>query len=164
MTPQIEDDVIVGNITGVTIADGGSTSSTAAPVQIINNDFVFNTVGLYLINTAATPMQAYVASNIFWQNHDQTNARNGFAIYSANPNMVTLRNNLFQGNGASDSTTSDSTATNNLGNGFNPAAARAAAAGFPGELRRQPGLRRSRSTRGPARTARPTCSSTPTST
>ena len=66
-------------------------------------------------------MQAYVASNIFWQNHDQTNARNGFAIFSATPNKVILQNNLFSGNGPSDSTTSDD-ATNNLGNGFNPAA------------------------------------------
>ena len=56
-----------------------------APVQVINDDFAFNTIGLVLDNTAATPLQAYVASNIFWQNHDQTNARNGFAIYSTNP-------------------------------------------------------------------------------
>ena len=90
-------------------------------MQIINNDFAFNTIGLILQNTAATPLQAYVASNIFWQNHDQTNARNGYAILSSNPNMVSLRNNLFQGNGPSDSKSSDVTATNNLGGGFNSA-------------------------------------------
>jgi hypothetical protein len=119
--PAIENDVIVGNINGVTITDGGSTAATTGPVQLINNDFVFNTIGLNLVNTGATPTQAYVASNIFWQNHDQTNARNGFAIFSATPNLVTLRNNLFQGNGPSDSQTSDVTATNNLGNGFSAA-------------------------------------------
>jgi hypothetical protein len=122
LTPQIEDDVIVGNIAGVVLDDGGSTSAAAGPVQIINNDFVYNTTGLDMFNTAATPMQAYVASNIFWQDHDQTNARNGFAIYSATPNLITMRNNMFQGDGSSDSTTSDTTATNDLGNGFDPAA------------------------------------------
>jgi hypothetical protein len=122
MTPQIEDDVIVGNVNGVAILDGGSTGSSTAPVPIINNDFVYNTIGLDLVNTAATPVQAYVASNIFSQNHDQTNARNGFAIVSTNPNLITLRNNLFQGNGSDDSKTHDTTATNNLGSGFSAAA------------------------------------------
>ena len=122
LTPQIENDVIVGNVDGVLISDGGSTPSTTSPTSIINDDFAFNTIGLILQNTASTPLQAYVASNIFWQNHDQTNARNGYAIFSTNPGMVSLRNNLFQGNGSSDSMTSDTTATNNLGNGFNPAA------------------------------------------
>ena len=87
--------------------------------NVINNTFAFNTVGLVLTNTTSTPLQAYVASNIFWENHDQTNARNGFAIFSTNPNKVSLQNNLFSGNGASE--TSQANATNDLGNGFNPA-------------------------------------------
>jgi hypothetical protein len=64
-------------------------------------------------------LQANVASNIFWENHDKTNARSGYAIFSANPNEASLRNNLFSGNGASE--TSQANATNDLGNGFNPA-------------------------------------------
>ncbi len=86
---------------------------------MINNDFAFNTIGLVLDNTASTPEQAYVASNIFWENHDQTNARNGYAIYSENVNKVSLQNNMFYGNGASD--TNQANATNDLGNGFSPA-------------------------------------------
>ncbi len=122
LMPEIDDSVIVGNVTGIYINDAGSTPSTTAPAQLINNDFLYNTYGLFLSNTGSTPLQAYVASNIFWQNHDQTNARNGYAIFSSNPNLVTLRNNLFQGDGSSDSTTSDATATDNLGNGFNSSA------------------------------------------
>jgi hypothetical protein len=122
LTPNINDSVIVGNDIGVAITDGGSTPANTTPVQLINNDFVYNTYGLFLTNTSSTPVQAYVASNIFWQNHDQSNARNGYAIFSDNPGLTTLRNNLFQGNGSSDSTTSDPTATNNLGNGFSAAA------------------------------------------
>ena len=49
------------------------------------------------------PIQAYVASNIFWENHDQT-AGAGTASRSSRPTPTrsTLRNNLFFGNGASD--------------------------------------------------------------
>ena len=85
---------------------------------MINNDFVFNTIGLQLSDLPATPLDAYVASNIFFENHDQTNARNGYAIYSVYPNKVNLQNNLFDGNGPSDTTQVN--ATVNLGNGFNP--------------------------------------------
>jgi large repetitive protein len=119
LTPMIDDDVIAGNIDGVTITDGGNTAATTTPVNLINNDLVFNTIGLVLNNSSSSPVQAYVASNIFWENHDQTNARNGYAIYSTLPDKVNLRNNLFQSNGASD--TSQTNATNNLGNGFSPA-------------------------------------------
>ncbi len=114
--------MIVGNVDGILINDAGSTPATTAPVSVINDDFAFNTIGIYLQNTASTPLQAYIASNIFWENHDQTSARNGYAIESANPNMVNLRNNLFQGDGPSDSFTSDPSATNNLGNGFSATA------------------------------------------
>jgi hypothetical protein len=119
LTPSIYNDGIMGNVVGVDIVDGGSTPSSTSPVDVINNTFAFNTVGLYLTNTSSTPAQAYIASNIFWENHDQSNARNGLAIFSTNPNKVTLQNNLFYGNGASD--TSQVNATNDLGNGFSPA-------------------------------------------
>ena len=119
LTPSIYNDGIIGNVDGLYINDGGSTASTTSPVNVINNTFAFNTNGLVLNNTATTPSQAYVASNIFWQNHDQSNARNGLAIFSTNPGKSSLQNNLFSGNGASE--TSQANATNDLGNGFNPA-------------------------------------------
>ena len=119
LTPSIYNDAIIGNTDGMVILDAGSTPASTSPVQVINNDFAFNTIGLILDNTAGSPRQAYVASNIFWENHDQTNARNGYAIFSQNVNKVSLQNNLFYGNGTSD--TNQSNATNNLGNGFNPA-------------------------------------------
>ncbi|MFI5457180.1 MAG: Ig-like domain-containing protein [Isosphaerales bacterium] len=119
LTPQIENDGVIGNIEGVVIIDGGGTTSQTNPVNLINNDFAFNTYGLVLSNTATTPLQAYVASNIFWENHDQSLARPGYAIFSSNPGKVSLQNNLFSGNGASE--TSQANATNDLGNGFDPA-------------------------------------------
>ena len=118
LVPSIYNDGIIGNIDGVIISDDGTTSSLTGPVNLVNNDFAFNTVGLYLQNAASSPLQALVTNNIFWENHDQTNARGGYAIYSENVNKVTLQNNLFYGNGASD--VSQTTATNNLGNGFSP--------------------------------------------
>jgi hypothetical protein len=119
LIPNVENDGLIGNIDGMVITDGGNTAATTPPANIINNDFAFNTIGLDLVNSFTTPDQASIASNIFWQNHDQTNQRNGFAILSTNPDKVNLRNNLFFGNGASD--TDQSNATNNLGNGFDPA-------------------------------------------
>ncbi len=59
-----------------------------------------------------------MANNIFWQNHDQTTARPGLGVYSQVINKVVLNNNLFSGNGASD--TSNAFAAVNIGNGFNP--------------------------------------------
>ncbi|MHB1557116.1 MAG: beta strand repeat-containing protein, partial [Isosphaeraceae bacterium] len=121
LAPTVEDNVVVGNVNGMVVSDAGSAPSTPL-TSIFNNDFVFNTDGLVLNNTGSTTAQAEIDNNIFWQNHDQTNARAGLAIYSSNPGKVNLRNNLFQGNGPSDSFTSDTTATNNLGNGFSAAA------------------------------------------
>ncbi len=119
LEPQVYNDVIAGNTYGYYLSDAGGTTSISAISNIIQNDFVFNTIGLVLSNSTTTPEQAYVANNIFWENHDQTNTRSGYAIFSTNPNKVSLRNNLFSGNGASD--TSQANATNDLGNGFDPA-------------------------------------------
>jgi large repetitive protein len=132
MTPSIFNDGIIGNIAGVEILDAGSTPTSTTPVQLINNDFAFNTTGLLLDNTATSPIQAYVASNIFWENHDQSNARNGFAIFSANINKVNLQNNMFFGNGAGES--DQSNATNTLGNGFSPTLLGTTAAAAQGNL------------------------------
>src|SRR5262249_43108854 len=114
-----ENDGIIGNTVGISITDGGSTGSTTSPVNLINNDIAFNTVGLALNNTASSPIQAYVASNIFWENHDQTLARPGFAILSTNANKASMRNNLFFGNGPSE--TSQATVVNTPQNGFSAA-------------------------------------------
>ena len=118
--PQIENNVIVGNNYGVVIADDGTTSGAPNPAQLINNDFAFNTFGLVLQNVASTPAQAYIANNIFWENHDQSNARNGAAIISVVPDKVSFRNNLFSGNGPSDTSPADDTI--NVGGGLNPSA------------------------------------------
>jgi hypothetical protein len=120
MNPSIENDGIIGNAVGMAITDGGlSAGTTVNPVNVINNDFAFNTIGLELINSATSPIQAYVASNIFWENHDQTLARSGFAIFSTNANKINMRNNLFFGNGASES--SQAGAVNTVQNGFSSA-------------------------------------------
>ena len=74
--PVIENDGFIGNIYGITLADGGTGSS--ATTTIINNTVAFNTIGLMAMNTDGTQsQQAYIANNIFWENHDQTNARGG---------------------------------------------------------------------------------------
>jgi large repetitive protein len=117
-TPQIENDVIDGNIEGVQIVDNG-TPSVANPVDLINNDFVYNTVGLQLSDQSTTPMEAYVASNIFFANFSQADATGGYAIYSVYPNKVTTQNNLFYDNGGN--ATSQVNANYNLGNGYIPA-------------------------------------------
>ncbi len=143
MTPQIENDVIDGNVDGVSITDAGSTSATASPVNMVNNDFVFNTVGLFLSNTLTSPVQAYVASNIFWENHDQE-ITTGYAIYSTNPNKIDMRNNLFYANGTSSTPSSQFAAVNTVQNGFSPLLLGATATGRaeqPGQLRREPHLR-----------------------
>ena len=54
------------------VKDAGA-SNTATMTIVINNTIAFNTNGLIALNNAATGSeQAYVANNIFWQNHDQT--------------------------------------------------------------------------------------------
>jgi hypothetical protein len=120
LTPIIENDGVIGNTVGVSVTDNGNTSLTVSPVNIINNDFAFNTIGLTLNNSAATPIQAYIANNIFWENHDQTLARSGFAIFSTVANKANLRNNLFFGNGAGES--AQANAVNNEQNGFSAGA------------------------------------------
>jgi hypothetical protein len=71
------------------------------------------------LNTASTgARQAYVANNIIWQNHTLTPARQGIGIVSQTANKLVLNNNMFSGNGASD--TNASGAALNIGNGFDP--------------------------------------------
>ncbi|WP_165073598.1 hypothetical protein [Paludisphaera rhizosphaerae] len=115
-TPTIVNNGIIGNVTGLYLKDSGTTAST----NVINNTFAYNTYGLWAVNSTATGTnQGYVANNIFWQNHDQTVNRGGYGVYSATPNHLVLNNNLFSGNGKSDSLAW--WAGVNVGNGFDVA-------------------------------------------
>src|SRR5207302_6871352 len=118
-TPSIVDDVIAGNNNGIVINDAG-TGSVQGPIGIYNNDIVNNQVGVAAVVNAASPIIADIGNNIFWQNHDQTAARNGAAVVASTPNKIVLQGNLFSGNGPSDSSAGDDVI--NVGGGFNPAA------------------------------------------
>ncbi len=117
-TPSILDDVISGNIYGVVINDAG-TGSVQSPIGILNNDIVDNQVGVVAVVNASAPVLADIGNNIFWQNHDQTPARNGAAVAASTPNKLLLQGNMFSGNGPSDS--NQGQAVINVGGGFNPA-------------------------------------------
>jgi hypothetical protein len=120
LTPRILSNGIIGNTFGVFVDDSASTISLSKLTSITNNTIAFNTVGVRASNNSGSPLQAAVNNNIFWQNHDQTTARSGLGAFSTNPNKIVLRNNMFQGNGASD--TNPVFAGANIGNGFDPAA------------------------------------------
>jgi hypothetical protein len=118
LAPQIVNDGPIGNITGIVVQDAGS-SNPATRTSVINNTIAFNTNGMVALNSASTSSeQAYVANNIFWQNHDQSIQRHGIGIVSQTINKLVLNNNMFSGNGASD--TNPSGAAVNIGNGFDP--------------------------------------------
>jgi hypothetical protein len=118
-TPTLVNNGIIGNTTGLIIEDAGGTP-TSASTNVINNTFAYNTYGLKAVNTVTTGSnQGYVANNIFWQNHDQSPSRNGLGVNSSTPNHLILNNNLFSGNGKSD--TLNTWAAYNVGNGFDTA-------------------------------------------
>jgi hypothetical protein len=110
----LNDDVIAGNVIGVEVNDSGTTTSLLNPVELANNDFVYNTFGLVLYDTSPLTGIADVVNNIFWQNNDLSgNPANGAAIIAAIPNKTLVRYNLFgTGNGI---------VAQNVGTGFNPA-------------------------------------------
>ncbi len=119
-TPTIETNVIAGNNYGIYLNPAANTSSLQQPIDVFNNDLVFNTnFGLVLYATASTPGMAVLANNIIWENHDLTSARNGFGIGATIPNLMYVTANLFQGNGQSD--TLPYWAGYNIGGGFDPA-------------------------------------------
>ena len=164
LAPQIINNGIIGNINGIVINDAGG-SNAASVTNVINNTFAFNTNGVLAMNTDATSSeQAYIANNIFWQNHDQSLTRFGWGVTSTVPNKLLLNNNMFSGNGQSDLTPSG--AANNIGNGFNPAVAGPHGRGRPRPTwATTPVIPPSspRVIRGPARTDRPRSCVTPTS-
>ncbi len=117
LMPRVENDVIAGNNTGVEIDDAGTTG-IPNPAAFYNDDFVYNTVGLFDNDLPTSPSLANVANSIFFANHDQTSDQFGFGIEENVPSNMIVRNNLFQSNGASSTTGAFS--GNNVGPGFNP--------------------------------------------
>jgi hypothetical protein len=116
-TPRIQDDGLIGNITGVLIADAGNTSLSAnGSVKIVNDTIAFNSFGVIAVVSGDSPIIAQISNSIFWQNHDQTPVRRGAGIYASVSNKLIVRNNLFQGNGSEDNASDFSGI--NVGNGF----------------------------------------------
>ena len=74
-----------------------------APVNVINNDFAFNTIGL-LLEQLGDARRSRPTSPATSSGRTTTRRSPGTASRSSrtNPNKITLRNNLFYGNGASD--------------------------------------------------------------
>ena len=101
-TPSIIDNLIAGNISGVSISDTNSTISLLTPTTVYNNTIVDNTTGLVNWSLNANYTQAYVLNNIFYANHDLTSARAGAGIASGNSNTLNVAVNLFYQNGSSN--------------------------------------------------------------
>lgn len=124
--PRFESNGFIGNITGLLVNDVASTSFlNNRNVEVANNDFAFNTYGYYQLTSASTgPQLADVVNNIFWQNRDNSGSRGGTGIAANAPGRMTVRGNLFSGNGPSDSSPNDDSI--GVGGSFNPAALTAA--------------------------------------
>jgi hypothetical protein len=120
--PRIRQNVIAGNTFGINV--DGSAKNLAVNqfdvVQVLNNDIVFNTIGLNVVDNPTPPLLVSAINNIFWQNHDLTAARTGAGISAAQPGAIIARHNLFQSNGVSDTNPID--AGYNVGNGFDASA------------------------------------------
>ncbi len=109
---------IIGNTIGLSI-DGTGASSVAIDTYIDNNTIAFNNQGVAIYASDSTPLFVVLANNIFWQNHDLTQLRNGNAIVATNPNKALVLSNLFSNNGPSVNSPADDTF--NISGGFNPA-------------------------------------------
>jgi large repetitive protein len=118
LTPQIVNDVVVGNAVGITVSDSGNTTSLASPTMISNDDVAFNTIGFNLFAVPSAPVMAEINNTIFWENNDRSSARNGAAIQAQVPNKIQLNSNLFSGNGPSEANPADDTI--GVGGGFDP--------------------------------------------
>jgi hypothetical protein len=120
-TPIISNSVIVGNINGVNISDGGTTDSLLTPIVLTNNTIAFNDNGVVVNVTDNSPVDfVQILNTIFSGNASLTNPRTGYAVSSTTLDRVTLRFNNFFNNGASPTNYADD--TTNIGNGFDPAA------------------------------------------
>ncbi len=118
IAPIVRDNVIVGNVVGVSVNDQGTTTSYAQPTEIINNTIADNTYGVVNVTSRTGTLQAYVLNDIFYSNHDLTTSRTGTGILSQAANTVAVGSNLFFGNGVSGAPSSNAIGT--FAN-FNPA-------------------------------------------
>jgi len=119
VAPRFESNGIIGNTIGLLLNDVNTTSfRSGKPIELANNTFAFNNHGFFQqTNTAAGPVLTDVVNNIFWQNAAKP-TRSGNAIVTNAPNRMTVRNNIFSGNGPSDTNPADDTV--GVGGGFNP--------------------------------------------
>ena len=109
-SPVLQSNGFIGNVIGLTVNDVATGSfNLNRNVQVINNTFAFNTYGLFEQSTQpAFGLQlADVVNNIFWQNHDRSTQRLGTGIVANGPNRMSIRNNLFSGNGPLDASPVD---------------------------------------------------------
>jgi hypothetical protein len=123
-TPSISNSVIVGNNNGVTVSDGGNTESLLRPIVLNNNTIAFNNNGVMVNVAAGSPVDfVQIINSILSGNASVptlSTPRSGYAVSSTTADRVTLRFNNFFNNGASATNYADD--TNNIGNGFDPAA------------------------------------------
>ena len=107
-TPRFINNGIIGNLIGMIISDAnGATNSLTGPTTLTNNTFAFNDYGLVVNGSNNDPLLVTVTNNIFWQNHDLTLARAGTGILASVPFKIQLTNNLFSGNGQSQTSPAD---------------------------------------------------------
>src|SRR5262249_5414823 len=115
--PRLQNNVVVGNLTGISVNDGGATSyRTPAATTIYNNTISFNTIGIQ--GSPSTPGAVDIANNILAFNNDRANPRSGAAIQATAPGLTSVRFNLFWDNGASQSSNADDVI--GVGGNFNP--------------------------------------------
>jgi hypothetical protein len=120
--PVIEDNVIVGNTTGLVLFDEGAQQFLSyLPVtgtNVANNDFAFNGTGLVVVASGPQQTVGAVVNNIFDHNFDPTTF-SGNAIYASTPNRISVQYNMF--NADSVTPNNPGSFTSNVGSGFNPA-------------------------------------------
>jgi hypothetical protein len=115
--PRLQNNVVVGNLTGIAVIDGGATSyRTPAATTIYNNTISFNTIGIQV--SPSTLGAVDIANNILAFNNDRANPRSGAAIQATAPGLTSVRFNLFWDNGASQSSNADDVI--GVGGNFNP--------------------------------------------
>ncbi len=123
-TPVISNTVVVGNNTGIGISDSGNTESLLTPIVITNNTIGFNNNGVMVNVAAGSPVDfVQIINSILSGNASvptSSSPRSGYAVSSTTVDRVTLRFNNFFNNGVSATNYADD--TNNIGNGFDPAA------------------------------------------
>ncbi len=112
-----QNNVFAGNNVGLNVY-APSLTIGSPPVYVINNDFVFNNIGIYNSVTATSEKSLNITNNIFWQND-----RAGFggaAIVATAENKTFIQYNDFSFNHNGTATPADDTFGIGTGLGFNP--------------------------------------------